>query len=444
MDKKYLSVSQLTNYVNRKFNVDPYMQTVFVTGEITGYNKRSTHKYFGIKDDDSTFPCVLFAGKVKQLNFEPEDGNKVLIKGRVQVYKPTARVQLMVDTMEPDGYGARLLALQQLKKKLQEEGIFDFEKKKIPEYPKRIGVVTSKSGAVIRDILKGIHQRNPIAQVVLFPATVQGENGPADIARQIKRAEEIGNLDVLIVARGGGSIDDLWTWNDEKVIRAVSECNLPVITAIGHQVDMSLTDYVADLSEGTPSYAAAAVTPRTYDDTLLLIRELGNRIYINTRNLIQLQKKQLDRCLDSYIFQQPQRLYETQTQHVSQLFDRLKQVEQNRFVQAQNQLTQLNNKLLAYTPQRQIEQGREAVNQLDLRLKRIASTSSDKRKQEVEALVKQLNSLDPLKIMDRGYTYVTKDGKVVNKAAQLAKDEEMILHFADGDVTVKITDIKEK
>lgn len=445
MDRdKYLTVSQLTKYLKLKFDRDPYLQKVYLTGELSNFRLRSGHQYFSLKDDHAMIDAVMFRSKFSKVKFTPEEGMKLCVTGHVGLYERSGRYQIYIDTMEPDGLGSLYLAFEQLKKKLSAEGLFSLPKKTVPLFPKRIAVVTSLNGAVIRDINTTVRRRYPIAQVVLFPTVVQGEKAAADIARQIKRADELGNFDTLIIGRGGGSIEDLWPFNEEVVARAIADCQIPVISSVGHETDTTIADLVADQRAATPTAAAELATPQRLDDTLMLLRDFQNRLYNTVKSQIDFDKKQLAKLTQSYIFQQPTRLYENYAQKVDQLTQRLGQLQESRLTDADNELTQLLNKLLAYTPQRQIDQNREAVNQLSARLRNAAQATDQQAQQQVAALIKQLHSLDPLKIMERGYTYVTKDGKVVNHAGQLAAGDQMTLHFADGDVAVTIIDIKEK
>lgn len=445
MDRdKYLTVSQLTKYLKLKFDRDPYLQKVYLTGELSNFRLRSGHQYFSLKDDNAVIDAVMFRSKFSKVKFTPEEGMKLCVTGHVSLYERSGRYQIYIDTMEPDGVGSLYLAYEQLKKKLSAEGLFALPKKPIPLFPKRIAVVTSLNGAVIRDINTTVRRRYPIAQVVLFPTVVQGEKAAADIARQIKRADELGNFDTLIIGRGGGSIEDLWPFNEEVVARAIADCQLPVISSVGHETDTTIADLVADQRAATPTAAAELATPQRLDDTLMLLQDFQQRLFNVMKSQIDFDKKQLAKLIQSYIFQQPTRLYENYAQKVDQLTQRLDQLQQRRLTDAQNQVTQLSNKLVAYSPRRQVDQGKAAIDQLTTRLQNAGQAQSKQSRQQLQALVQQLHSLDPLKIMERGYTYVTKDGQVVNQAAQLKTGDQMLLHFTDGDVAVTITDIKEK
>ena len=445
MDRsKYLTVSQLTKYLKLKFDRDPYLQTVYLTGELSNFRLRSGHQYFSLKDDQAVIDAVMFRSQFSKVKFTPEEGMKLCVTGHVGLYERSGRYQIYIDTMEPDGVGSLYLAFEQLKKKLNAEGLFSRPKKVVPLFPRRIAVVTSLNGAVIRDINTTVRRRYPIAQVVLFPTVVQGEKAAADIARQIKRAGERGDFDTLIIGRGGGSIEDLWPLNEEVVARAIADCPLPGISSVGHETDTTIADLVADQRAATPTAAAELATPQRLDNTLMLISDFQQRLYNTMRAQIDFEKKQLAKLTGSYIFQQPTRLYENYAQKVDQLTQQLRQQQERRLTNAANDVAQVYNRLLAYNPQRLVDQERLTVQQLAARLQTAAQSKTQQTAQQLQALTKQLHSLDPLKIMERGYTYVTRNGKVVNQAAQLNTGEPLLLHFADGEVTVTITDIKEK
>lgn len=445
MDRsKYLTVSQLTKYLKLKFDRDPYLQTVYLTGELSNFRLRSGHQYFSLKDDQAVIDAVMFRSQFSKVKFTPEEGMKLCVTGHVGLYERSGRYQIYIDTMEPDGVGSLYLAFEQLKKKLNAEGLFSRPKKAVPLFPRRIAVVTSLNGAVIRDINTTVRRRYSIAQVVLFPTVVQGEKAAADIARQIKRAGERGDFDTLIIGRGGGSIEDLWPFNEEVVARAIADCPLPVISSVGHETDTTIADLVADQRAATPTAAAELATPQRLDNTLMLISDFQQRLYNTMRAQIDFEKKQLAKLTGSYIFQQPTRLYENYAQKVDQLTQQLRQQQERRLTNAANDVAQVYNRLLTYNPQRLVDQERLIVQQLAARLQTAAQAKTQQTAQQLQALTKQLHSLDPLKIMERGYTYVTRNGKVVNQAAQLNTGEPLILHFADGEVTVTITDIKEK
>lgn len=444
MDRsKYLTVSQLTRYLKLKFDRDPYLQTVYLTGELSNFRLRQRHQYFSLKDDKAVIDAVMFESKFRQVKFRPEEGMKLLVVGHVGLYERSGRYQIYIDKMEPDGVGSLYVAFEQLKKKLSAEGLFSRLKKPLPQFPKRIAVVTSLDGAVIRDINTTVRRRYPIAQVVLYPTVVQGEKAAADIARQINRANERGDFDTLIIGRGGGSIEDLWPFNEEVVARAIANSKIPVISSVGHETDTTIADLVADQRAATPTAAAELATP-VLTDTLLAIRDSQSRLANAMQNRITFAKKELAKQTQSYIFQQPTRLYENYAQKVDQLTQQLIQLQQNMFVNRRTQLQQLASRLAAGSPRHRIDQQLQLVNQLSRQLKTDAAADLQRRQERVTGLIRQLDALSPLKIMSRGYTYVTKNQRVVNHASQLAVGQAVQLHFSDGQALAEITKIKEQ
>ncbi|GGI63756.1 exodeoxyribonuclease VII large subunit [Limosilactobacillus caviae] len=444
MDRsQYLTVSELTKYLKMKFDRDPYLHTVYLTGELSNFRLRQRHQYFSLKDDNAVIDAVMFEHQFRKIKFTPEQGMKVCVVGHVSLYEKSGRYQIYIDQMEPDGLGSLYLAFEQLKKKLSAEGLFNLPKKRIPMFPKRIAVVTSIDGAVIRDINTTVRRRYPIAQVVLYPTVVQGDKAAADIARQINRANERGDFDTLIIGRGGGSLEDLWPFNEEIVARAIANSKIPVISSVGHETDTTIADLVADQRAATPTAAAELATPVKLSDVLMTIRDNQNRLFNTMKTQISFDRQQLNKQLQSYIFQQPTRLYENYAQKVDQLTQQLNQSAQNRMRDARVNVERLGAKLMNYSPLHRVQQQSQLVAQLQKQLVSATVANQNERKQQVTSLIKQLDSLSPLKIMSRGYTYVTSDEKVVNHAQQLTVGQNVQLHFDDGDVQAEIKKIKE-
>lgn len=445
MDKsQYLTVSELTSYLKQKFDRDPYLKTVYLTGELSNFRLRQRHQYFSIKDENAVIDAVMFERQFRKVNFRPETGMKILVVGHIGLYEKSGRYQIYVERMEPDGLGALYLQFEQLKKKLGAEGLFDQIPRPIPQFPKRIAVVTSLDGAVIRDINTTVRRRYPIAQVVLFPTVVQGDKAAADIARQINRANQMGNFDTMIIGRGGGSLEDLWPFNEEIVARAIADSQIPVISSVGHETDTTIADLVADQRAATPTAAAELATPNRLADVLMALQDDQVRLNNTMKNLINFDRKQLQKQLQSYIFQQPSRLYENYAQKLDQLTQTLNNNVRNLVKDRLSTVQQLQGRLQAVSPQHTIERSQEKVDQLQNRLLNSAKNSQQQRQQKLTGLIQQLDSLSPLKIMGRGYTYVTYHGSVVNTVKELEDNQEVTLHFNDGKATAKITGTKEK
>lgn len=445
MDRsQYLTVSELTSYLKQKFDRDPYLKTVYLTGELSNFRLRQRHQYFSIKDENAVIDAVMFERQFRKVNFRPETGMKILVVGHIGLYEKSGRYQIYVERMEPDGLGALYLQFEQLKKKLGAEGLFDQIPRPIPQFPKRIAVVTSLDGAVIRDINTTVRRRYPIAQVVLFPTVVQGDKAAADVARQINRANQMGNFDTMIIGRGGGSLEDLWPFNEEIVARAIADSQIPVISSVGHETDTTIADLVADQRAATPTAAAELATPNRLADVLMVLQDDQVRLNNTMKNLINFDRKQLQKQLQSYIFQQPSRLYENYAQKLDQLTQTLNNNVRNLVKDRLSTVQQLQGRLQAVSPQHTIERSQEKVDQLQNRLLNSAKNSQQQRQQKLTGLIQQLDSLSPLKIMGRGYTYVTYHGSVVNTVKELEDNQEVTLHFNDGKATAKITGTKEK
>lgn len=444
MDRnQYLTVSQLTSYLKQKFDRDPYLKTVYLTGELSNFRLRQRHQYFSIKDENAVIDAVMFERQFRQVNFTPETGMKILVVGHISLYEKSGRYQIYVDKMEPDGLGALYLQFEQLKKKLGAEGLFDQIPKPIPQFPKRIAVVTSLDGAVIRDINTTVRRRYPISQVVLFPTVVQGDKAAADIARQIKRANEMGNFDTMIIGRGGGSLEDLWPFNEEVVARAIAESDIPIISSVGHETDTTIADLVADQRAATPTAAAELATPIRLADVLMTLQEDQTRLNNTMRKMLDFYNKQLQKQLQSYIFQQPSRLYENYAQKLDQLTQSLENTVTNTVKDRRMQVQQLKGQLELHSPQHTIEKRQQELSQLEDRLTIMAENDMNRRQQQLSSLIQQLDSLSPLKIMDRGYTYVTYRRSVVNSVQKLKENQQVTLHFKDGNAKAKITKIEE-
>ena len=323
MDIKYYSITALNRAIKNMFDSKPELQRVYIKGEISNFKHHSRgHLYFTLKDENSRIAAVMFSSAASKINFEPEDGMKVLVSGRVTVYEATGGYQIYVDEMAIDGIGNLYLEFEKLKKKLAQEGLFDFEHKRaIPKYPQRIGIITAPTGAAIRDILSTIKRRYPICETILFPALVQGVGAKESIVEQLERAQEF-DLDVIICGRGGGSIEDLWAFNEEIVARAIYNSKIPVISAVGHEVDFTIADFVADLRAPTPTGAAEMAVPNLYD-LETLIGQYRIRLNENIKNIIAYNFKRIDAIKNSYVLKNPLSLYEVKEQKLDNLFDRV-------------------------------------------------------------------------------------------------------------------------
>ncbi len=437
----YLSVTTLTRYLKRKFDADPYLGRVYLTGEISNFRPRpNAHQYFSLKDDHAKISAIMFKSAFAKIKFQPEEGMKVLVTGRISLYEPSGSYQIYVERMEPDGVGALYQAYEQLKRKLANEGLFEQHKRPLVKYPKRIAVITSPSGAVIRDIITTTRRRFPIVQLVLFPALVQGDAAADDLVRRIQQVNELGSFDTLIIGRGGGSIEDLWPFNEERVARAIAASEIPVISSVGHETDTTIADLVADVRAATPTAAAELATP-VLSETLLAISQLRGRLLQAMTAQIQLDRQRLKQVRESYVFTQPQRLYEGYTQRVAQLTDQLVNAQRQQLAHKNQQFSTVQARLSTHLLTGRLTNGQQQLTSLRHELASASVTAINANKTRLQSLINELDLLSPLKIMTRGYSYVTVDDQVVRSVTQLAKKQAVTLHLADGQASATIDDI---
>ena len=443
--EKYLSVTTLTKYLKMKFDKDPYLERVYLTGQVSNFRKRPTHQYFSLKDDHAVIQATIWSGIYQKLGFDLEEGMKINVIGRVQVYEPSGSYSIIIEKAEPDGVGALAIQFEQLKKKLTEEGLFQERfKQPLPQFSKRIGVVTSRSGAVIRDIITTVSRRFPGVDILLYPTKVQGEGSAEEIARNIARANQRDDLDLLIIGRGGGSIEDLWAFNEEIVVRAIFESRLPIISSVGHETDVTLADFVADRRAATPTAAAELATPVTKLDLLAHLQNQEKRMAMAVRNVLSKNQEDLKKCSQSVIFRQPERLYDGYLQRLDQLQLRLKQSLRTR-ISDSNQLVQARtHRLVQLSPVTKIQRYQDRLGQLDKLLRSQMALVYDAKVAEVKRLSEALLMLDTSRIVARGYAIVKKEESVVDSVESLKKKDQVTLLMRDGQVELEVKDVKTK
>lgn len=443
--EKYLSVTTLTKYLKMKFDKDPYLERVYLTGQVSNFRKRPTHQYFSLKDDHAVIQATIWSGIYQKLGFDLEEGMKINVIGRVQVYEPSGSYSIIIEKAEPDGVGALAIQFEQLKKKLTEEGLFQERfKQSLLQFSKRIGVVTSRSGAVIRDIITTVSRRFPGVDILLYPTKVQGDGAAEEIARNIARANEREDLDVLIIGRGGGSIEDLWAFNEEIVVRAIFESRLPIISSVGHETDVTLADFVADRRAATPTAAAELATPVTKLDLLTHLQNQEKRMATAVQNVLSRKKEALKKCSQSVIFRQPERLYDGYLQRLDQLQLRLKQSLRTR-ISDSNQLVQARtHQLVQLSPITKIQRYQDRLGQLDKLLRSQMALVYDAKVAEVKRLSEALLMLDTSRIVARGYAIVKKEETVVDSVKMLKKKDQVTLLMRDGQVELEVKDVKTK
>ena len=426
-----------------KFDKDPYLERVYLTGQVSNFRKRPTHQYFSLKDDRAVIQATIWSGIYQKLGFDLEEGMKINVIGRVQVYEPSGSYSIIIEKAEPDGVGALALQFEQLKKKLSEEGLFQERfKQAIPQFAKRIGVVTSRSGAVIQDIITTVSRRFPGVEIVLYPTKVQGEGAAEEIARNIARANEREDIDVLIIGRGGGSIEDLWAFNEEIVVRAIFESRLPIISSVGHETDVTLSDFVADKRAATPTAAAELATPVTKLDLLTYLKNQEKRMATAVQNTLSKKKEALRTLSQSVIFRQPERLYDGYLQRVDQLQLRLKQSINTQLVRQQQKVLEQVHRLEQLSPINKIHRYQDRLLQLEKLLRSQMAVVYDAKVAEVKRLSEALLMLDTSRIVARGYAIVKKEDTVVSSANDLKKNDQVMLIMRDGQVELEVKDVK--
>ncbi|EKW98631.1 exodeoxyribonuclease VII large subunit [Ligilactobacillus saerimneri] len=441
MSDRYLTVSLLNKYIKRKFTADPYLGKIYLSGEISNFRLRARHQYFSLKDENAKIDVVMFASDFNKIKFVPEEGMKVLVSGYVDVYEASGRYQFYIKTMEPDGVGALYQAYEQLKRKLEQEGLFSAPKKVIPQFPQRIAVITSPSGAVIKDIITTTRRRYPIAQIVLFPAEVQGERAADSLVARLKEVNLRGDFDTIIIGRGGGSIEDLWPFNEEKVARAIFASAIPVISSVGHQTDTTIADLVADRRAATPTAAAELATP-VLEEVLIQIARNQQTLFNIIHMVLQQHLRNWQKIQQSYIFKQPGRLYDSYLQKVDYLDNSLKQNFKHCLAQRKTELISLLGRIQVASPQQQLELVTNKYNNLVTNLGAEMNGYLKQRQDQLQQAVTSLDMLSPLKVLGRGYTYVKKDDQVIKTVSQLNVGEELSLHFQDGAADVEVRKIK--
>ena len=418
MNDKYISVSQLTRYIKYKIDNDVNLNEVFLKGEISNFKAHSRgHFYFTLKDEVSRINAIMFASQTKKIKFVPQDGMKVLVTGKISVFEANGGYQIYVNEMLEDGVGNLYIAYEQLKKKLENEGLFNKDhKKEIPHIPKRVGVVTAPTGAAIKDIISTIKRRWPLTEIYLFPSLVQGEDAKEDIVKQIKKAENFYlPLDTLIVGRGGGSIEDLWPFNEEIVARAIYECKVPTISAVGHEIDFTIADFVADLRAPTPTGAAEMAVPQL-SDMKNYLNQVNIRLNNTINNKINNNKRKLNDIMARNIFKNPMIIYEKKELYFDSILERLKFSLKSLTSAKEKELIKVKNSYILKNPHQLLE----------------------KKGNKYLQLVSKLETLSPLLTLQRGYTMTKKEGKVITKSTDVKKKNIIEIVFSDGSVNAEI------
>lgn len=431
MERKYLTVTALNRYLKAKIDADSQLQKIYIMGEISNFKHHSSgHLYFTLKDENSRVNAVMFSSKARKLPFEPANGMKVFIQASVSIYDVAGTYQLYVDKMEQDGLGNLFLRYEQLKKQLAGEGLFSPEnKKQIPKFPSRIAVLSGYPSAALADVVRTIKLRFPVVRIVAFPIPVQGKDAYIKICRMLKYVDSL-NFNTIIIARGGGSLEELWNFNEELLARAIFDCKTPIISGVGHEVDFTICDFVADYRAATPTAAAIKATP----DLMELKQNVANVEYtLSTlmKQKINIYKENFNRLSSFYLFKNPNKLYEDKKAKVDYLYDKLCYAFNDNLNSQKNKTTNLiqvfnHQTNLFLTNQK--NQLKVIDHTMNMEIKRKLQINQEKYR----FLISKLNTLSPLKTLERGYAIVLKNEQVVASSNSLSSGDEIEIKMKDG------------
>jgi len=421
MERKAITVSVLNKYLKYKFDQDTNLRSIYLKAEISNYKRHSRgHLYFSLKDDFSQISAVMFAGNTKSLTFEPKEGSKVLVEGYVSVYETAGTYQVYVERMIEEGIGDLYQAYEELKQKLEKEGLFKEDRKKqIPKYPKTVGVITSPTGAAVRDIIHVIEKRYPITKIILYPALVQGAESKDSIVNQIKKANEDKLVDVLIVGRGGGSIEDLWSFNEEVVVRTIATSRIPIISAVGHETDFTISDFVADLRAATPSQAAELAVP-DQKNLLQMITDTESKLNSILLKELQIKKRMFEQISSSVMLLEPTRILQNKNMVLDHLIERLTQT----------------------TPLKQLELEKVNLSSFTTRFQTAYLNQLKHTKLSLSSLFEKLDLVNPLHIMKKGFAIVKQEEDIKISLSEIDASKELDIIMHDGTIQAKIIKMK--
>lgn len=432
-----LSVSDVTRLIRN--SLEDQFQDVWIEGEISNLRAPSSgHLYFTLKDSQSQLRGVLFRSGALRLRFALQEGLAVIARGRISVYEPRGEYQLIVDSLEPKGVGAFQLAFEQLKERLSQEGLFDeARKRRLPAFPRTVGVVTSLTGAAIRDIVAVLRRRCPIVNLLIAPVPVQGDGAGASIAEAIDALSAMPQVEVLIVGRGGGASEDLWAFNEEAVVRAIARSRVPVVSAVGHEIDVTLSDFAADHRAPTPSAAAEAVVP-VLDEIVERLDELARRLSRIVDTMLQMQRHRFERSLN--VLHEIRFRIQTEAQRLDELRDGLTRIFTEQLTTLHREMVERRHLLLAQGPQSRIQRSLVLIPQLCKRLEQEARRGLIGRRQSVALQMAALDALSPLAILQRGFSIVqtVSDGRVLRRASDVAVGESVQVRLAEGQLVCQV------
>lgn len=440
--EKYLTVSALSKYIKVKFDRDPYLQEVFLKGELSNYKRHSSgHHYFALKDNGAVIQAMMFSRDASKLTFMPKEGDSVLITGRVSTYEARGNYQLYVNMMTMDGIGLLYEKFEQLKKDFQAKGYFNAEhKKSLPKFPKHIAVLTASTGAAVQDIRTTLSNRYPLAEVTYISTLVQGAGAKEDIVKNIKQADALG-ADVIILGRGGGSIEDLWAFNEAVVVEAIFQAKTPIISAVGHETDTTLADFVADLRAPTPTGAAVMATPDKADlqAQILKMREFMDH-KVNTK--MRTHAQQLAHLENYYIFKNPYMLVEQKAQRIDEIQNNLKYTMNTMLTAERHRQATLAQRLSPKVLMDKVKQHQITITNADERMARVIKYTLAMKQSAFQSQLALLSSLSPSETLLRGYSITRKDNHIVRSVQDVTKGDTIEVEMKDGVIISQVTDKK--
>ena len=423
------------------FDSDNALQRVYLKGEISNFKRHTSgHLYLTLKDEESRISAIMFRSAAAHLTFQPEDGMNVLVTGRISVYPAGGNYQIYIDKMEVDGLGNLYVEFEKLKKKLQQDGLFDpAHKKEIPKFPRKIGIVTAPTGAAIKDILSTIQRRFPLCETILFPALVQGVSAASDVARKIEIANTY-DIDVLIVGRGGGSIEDLWAFNEEIVARTIYNSHIPVISAVGHEVDITIADFVADRRAPTPTGAAEMAVP-TVSEVKNIFALKKNTLSSIIKEKLTVASQELKKVKSSYILKNPMTLYEMKMQKLDALTDALNKDMTNYITQKKLELQSYQKSFVLQNPLNSYTKYFKDLENSQKVLKNKIEQILEKKTSDLQYVIQTLRLVNPLNILDKGFSLVKKDGHIIKSSQEIKEKDLLDIRLHQGELKVEVKEI---
>lgn len=444
-DNKVLSVRELTRYIKMKLESDSILQQVWVQGEISNFTHHTSgHMYFTLKDQHSRIKCVMFATHNRRLPFIPREGSKVIACGSISVYDRDGQYQFYVTEMQPDGIGGLFLAFEQLKKKLEEEGLFAAGRKRpIPKFPRAIGIITSPTGAAVRDMITTAQRRHPSIPIVLYPVVVQGKQAAPSIARAIAEMNRLGETDVLIIGRGGGSLEELWAFNEEVVARSIYSSQIPVISAVGHETDFTIADFVADLRAPTPTAAAELAVPH-HMELRQHLTHLTQRIQSGLYQQVERRRERLERIKRSPFFVQPQKQLLAPAERLDRLREQLIHRLRGRLHAANEVHMKLARTLAGHNPKQHAALARKRLHTTKHAMIRSMKSTLHSNQLLFQGQIRQLDALSPLKVMQRGYSLVYDEHQkqLIKSIDQVQLGDLVKIKLTDGQLDCQVWSMK--